>query len=66
MMFIHGTLDHYVPMENAKVLYEACPTRKQLLLIEGAGHAASHYIGKETYELELLQFLNQTLKGEQL
>lgn len=65
MMFIHGTLDHYVPMENAKVLYEACPARKQLLLIEGAGHAASHYIGKETYELELFQFLNQTLKGEQ-
>lgn len=62
MLFIHGAEDAYVPKENAEKLYQACSAEKQLLLISGAGHAASHYIGKEKYEVPLFDFLDHCLK----
>lgn len=62
MLFIHGEEDRYVKKENAQALYDACSSKKQLLIIPGAGHAASHYIGKEKYKGPLFAFLDQCLK----
>lgn len=62
MLFIHGEEDRYVLKENALKLYDACGNEKQLLLIPGAGHAASHYIGKDQYETALFQFLDKHLE----
>lgn len=59
MMFIHGAEDHYVLPENAGRLYDACGSEKKLLMIEGAGHAAARYKGKEKYDQPLFQFLDQ-------
>lgn len=59
MLFIHGEADRYVPVKNADMLYEACRNEKQLLKIPGAGHAASHYIGREKYEEALFAFLDK-------
>jgi Dipeptidyl aminopeptidases/acylaminoacyl-peptidases len=64
MLFIHGEADQYVLKENGQKLYDACNAPKQLLWIPGAGHAASHYIGKEKYEETLFAFLDRYTKKE--
>lgn len=43
MLFIHGTDDEFVPTFMGKECYEACTAPKELVLIEGAGHAQSYF-----------------------
>ena len=63
MLFIHGKEDRYVLPDNAEKLYDACASEKQLVMIEGAGHAASRYKGKEKYDQPLFAFLNRYIRG---
>lgn len=56
MLFIHGEEDRYIPAENARQLYEACPGDKELVLIKNAGHAATCVKGKEEYFGPVLRF----------
>ena len=46
VLFFHGD---YVPCEMSRINYAACPSRKQLVTIPGAGHGLSYPVGKETY-----------------
>lgn len=58
MLFAHGIADRYIPYQTAEKLYALCPTEKELLLIEGAGHAAAQLRGgKEKYFDPLFAFL---------
>lgn len=62
ILFIHGGSDHYVPPGDARLLYEACSSEKELLLVKGAGHAASHYADRDGYCRALFGFLESHLK----
>lgn len=57
ILFVHGTADKTVPVEMAQRLYEACPTRKELLLVEGAGHAESIVYDPEAYHAAIRRLL---------
>lgn len=49
VLFFHGDTDDYVPCYMSQKTYEACASRKQLVIIPGAGHGLSYPVGKETY-----------------
>ncbi len=49
VLFFHGDADDFVPWEMSKINYEACASRKKLVLIPGAGHGLAYPEGKEAY-----------------
>lgn len=59
MMFIHGTADTFVTPKAAPALYEACLTRKELLLIKEAPHAKAYLRNPEEYFSRLFAFLEK-------
>ena len=61
MMFIHGSNDTYVPTKMVYQVYEACPTEKELLVIEGAAHAASADVDPQLYWDSVAAFLGRFL-----
>lgn len=58
IIFIHGNEDELVPCEMSKKLYEACNSKKKLVIIENAGHGVCYIVEKEKYVKELYDFLN--------
>lgn len=56
MFFAHGREDRYVPASNAQRLYDACPTDRELMLVDKAGHAAAHMYGGDGYYSAILSF----------
>lgn len=57
-LFIQGDQDRIVPPEAAGQLYEACgASEKDLLIIEGAGHAQACYKDPETYYDTIFDFI---------
>lgn len=64
ILFIHGTNDTFVPYEMVYELYEAANVEKDVLVVEGAGHAgASNVLGAEYWE-EVDQFISQYVKQD--
>lgn len=57
ILFIHGNEDTFVPCSMCYEIYRNCPTRKDLLIVDGAGHAESFYKCREEYEEKLTEFL---------
>ena len=49
VIFFHGDDDDFVPCEMSKKVYEACKSRKQLVLVPGAGHGLSYPKAPEVY-----------------
>ena len=49
VLFFHGDADDFVPWEMSRINYEACASRKRLVLIPGAGHGLAYPEGKEAY-----------------
>ena len=58
MFFAHGKEDRYVPCENAEKFYEACPTDKQLLILEGRAHGQA-CMSEQEYYGPLFRFLDR-------
>ncbi len=58
VLFIHGTDDHFVPIEMTYENYKACAAPKRLLVVPGAEHGLSYLIDKEGYENALKNFWN--------
>jgi pimeloyl-ACP methyl ester carboxylesterase len=56
VIFFHGEDDAYVPCEMSRRIHAACPTRKQLVTIPGAGHGLSYPVGKENYLIPARDF----------
>ena len=56
VIFFHGEEDVFVPCQMSRENYEACKTRKQLVLIPGAGHGLSFPAAPEVYLAELDKF----------
>ncbi|MBR0420632.1 MAG: alpha/beta hydrolase [Erysipelotrichaceae bacterium] len=60
ILFIHGKEDHYVPCSMSENMYEACASPKELLLVDGCGHAAAYLMAKDEYTAAV----NRLMDGE--
>ena len=58
ILFFHGLDDDYVPYYMSQLNYEACASRKKLVLIPGAGHGLSFPVAPETYLDEMRNFFD--------
>lgn len=56
VIFFHGENDEFVPCWMSKKNYDACPTRKRLVTIPGAGHGLSYIIDPEGYLQAVKEF----------
>ena len=63
ILFIHGAKDDFVPVAMAQVLYDACPTEKELFIAEGAAHAESYQRQTEEYEKRFTEFSERFMKA---
>ncbi len=59
ILFIHGAQDHFVPPDNTIRNYEACASKKELVLVEGAIHGSSYNTNEALYQSKLLSFFEQ-------
>ena len=57
MLFIHGEKDNFVHTDMVHKVYEACPTAKKKLVVEGAGHGESYQKDPELYLKTVFDFL---------
>ena len=58
-LFIHGDMDDMISVQMSKDLYEAAGCPKELLIIEGAGHAQAHEKDPEAYFGVIRVFLEE-------
>lgn len=56
VIFFHGAADDYVPCYMSRINYDACRTRKKLVLIPGAGHGLSYPVAPREYVEEVSSF----------
>jgi hypothetical protein len=56
VLFIHGTDDHFVPIQMTFENYKACSSPKRLFVVPGADHGMSYYKDKEGYERAVCNF----------
>lgn len=49
VIFFHGEDDEFVPCWMSRINYDACTSRKELVLIPGAGHGLSYPAAPEVY-----------------
>ena len=56
-LIIHGEDDDYVPVEDARGLYEAYGGRHQILVVPGAGHARSYVVNPDLYDRKVKAFM---------
>lgn len=57
ILFIHGSADDFVPTDMVYDVYDAASCEKELLIVEGAGHACSQYEDNELYYKTVFGFL---------
>ncbi len=55
-LFIHGTEDKLVPWRMAMENFYACQAPKDILIVNGAGHAMSFVVEPDAYKQKLLDF----------
>ena len=63
VMLIHGTDDHFVPVEMTYENYKACASPKKLLIVPGADHGMSYWLETERYEASVKAFWAEHDKG---
>ena len=56
VIFFHGEDDDFVPCDMSRAVYDACPTRKHLQTVPGAGHGLAFPKDQETYLKVLKEF----------
>ena len=61
VLFIHGKEDKFVPTWMSRKNYEACPGKKQILLVDNAGHGSSVFENQPLYEQTEKAFLADAL-----
>ena len=55
-LFIHGTDDHFVPVEMTYENYKACTAPKRLFVVPGADHGMSYTVDTQGYQTALNDF----------
>lgn len=56
VLFIHGTDDHFVPVQMTYENYKACAAPKRLFVVPGADHGMSYLVDTEGYERTVREF----------
>lgn len=56
VIFFHGECDDFVPWQLSQANYDACVSKKRLVLIPGAGHGLSYPVAPEDYLNALREF----------
>lgn len=56
ILFIHGTDDHFVPVEMTYNNFKACNAPKRIFVVPGADHGMSYYMDTKGYEAEISSF----------
>lgn len=56
VLFFHGQDDDFVPSYMSRKNYDACASRKKLILIPGAGHGLSFPVDPQRYLREMRDF----------
>ena len=59
VLFIHGTDDHFVPVEMTYENYKACAAPKHLLVVPGADHGMSYVVDKTGYQTAMMAFWSE-------
>lgn len=59
ILFIHGEKDHFIPVQMAYDLYEACSGEKEILIIPDAKHALSGVMDWDTYCKTVVKFFQK-------
>lgn len=63
MLFIHGSIDDFVPTKMAFELYNNCSSPdKDILIVEGASHAESYPVDSTSYEAKINEFAEKFIK----
>lgn len=65
VIFFHGEADDYVPCWMSEKNYDACQSRKQLVLVPGAGHGLSYPVAPAEYLKQVRQFFHTEEKQMQ-
>lgn len=56
VLFIHGTEDHFVPVEMTYENYQACAAPKRLFVVPGADHGMAYHVDRPGYQQAVLDF----------
>ena len=64
VIFFHGESDAFVPCWMSEKLYEACPSRKRLVTVPGAGHGLSFPVDQEGYLKAAREFFGRSASAE--
>ena len=59
VLFIHGTDDHFVPVEMTYENFKACAAPKKLFVVPGADHGMSYLVDREGYEKTMKEFWSE-------
>lgn len=59
VLFIHGSCDHFVPVRMTYANYEACSSKKEILIVDGAAHASGNLVDPEAYRKKLIGFMER-------
>ncbi len=65
VFFVHGSRDNFVATEMVYKVYDACPTDKDLMIVEGAGHGLSLYLGADAYMDRVFSFIGKYVTLEE-
>lgn len=58
VIFFHGEADDFVPCWMSRKNFEACVSRKKLILVPGAGHGLSYPAAQEEYIAQARKFFH--------
>lgn len=59
VLFIHGTDDHFVPVEMTYRNYKACASPKRLMIVPGADHGMSYAVDTPAYQKAVKDFWDE-------
>lgn len=59
---IHGTGDHYVPVEHSRSIYNSAPNKITLVEFDGAPHGLSYLVDPEKYKKSFYDFVKKCQK----
>lgn len=64
MLFIHGSEDNFVRTDMVYEVYDACPTTKDILVMEGAGHGEAYAMDPKLYFDTIFGFISANCMPE--
>lgn len=62
MLFVHGKVDDFVPVEMCYELYDICTTDKELIIVDEAYHAQSIIYAEEEYISKIKMFIDKYMQ----